>query len=112
MIEWSFSNRAMDVRHLFLWELAAAGLLGFEVFVQKIQGFLIRLGTAHDGEHALAGIIVRSLGDRDPRSGAPTDLSNLASSSTDDASHHVSRNADVLRLDFLAVLGNQGITTV
>lgn len=97
-------------RHLFLGQLAAAGLLRLQVLVQEIQRLLVRLGATHDGEHTLTGLIMRGLGNRDPSSRAPADLSDLGSSPANDASNHVSGNADVLRLDLLAVLGDEGVT--
>jgi hypothetical protein len=41
--------------------LAASHLLGLEVLVQQEQSRLIRLGRSHDGEHPLAGFIMRCL---------------------------------------------------
>lgn len=46
---------------LGLLELAAAHLLCLEVLVQKEQCRLVGLGSAHDGEHALARLIMRRL---------------------------------------------------
>lgn len=41
--------------------LAAAHLLSLKVLVQKEQSSLVGLGGAHDGEHALTGVVVRGL---------------------------------------------------
>lgn len=97
---------------LLLRQLAAAGLFGFEVLVQKIQGLLIRVSASHNGEHALSGLIMRGLGNRNASSRASANFGDLRSSSTDDASNHISRNANVLGLDLLAILGHKGITAV
>lgn len=48
---------------------------------------------------------MRSLGDGDASSGALADLGDLAASTSDDASNHVSWDADVLSLNVLAILG-------
>lgn len=48
-----------------LWDLAAAHLLGFQVLVQQVQCLLVRSWAAGDGEHPLASVVVRSLGDGD-----------------------------------------------
>ena len=62
----SGSIQTARIRHpLLLGELVTASLLGLEVLVKKVQGLFVGLGTAHDGEHALASLIVRSLGNRD-----------------------------------------------
>jgi len=50
---------------LGLLKLAAAHLLCLEVLVQQEQCRLVGLGSAHDGEHALASLIMRRLGDGD-----------------------------------------------
>ena len=84
--------------------LAAAHLLALEVLVQEVKCSLVVLGAAHDGEHSLASVIVRSLGNRDPGAGGLADLADLASTTADNASNHVGRNADVLCLDLLSVL--------
>lgn len=84
--------------------LAAAHLLALEVLVQEVKGGLVGLGAAHDGEHSLASVIVRSLGNRDSSAGSLADLADLASTTANDASNHVGRNADVLCLDLLSVL--------
>ena len=97
---------------LFLGQLAAAGLLRFQVLVKEIQRLLVRLGASHDGEHALTGVIVGRLGDRDPSSRAPPDLRDLGTAPADNAANHVRRNADVLGLDLLTILGDQGKAAV
>lgn len=84
--------------------LAAAHLLTLEVLVEEVEGSLVGLGGAHDGEHALSGIIVWCLGDGDSGSRGLADLGDLASATADDASNHVGWNGDVLGLDLLSVL--------
>lgn len=83
--------------------LAAAHLLTLEVLVEKVEGSLVGLGGAHDGEHALSSIIVWCLGDGDSGSRGLADLGDLASTTTDDASNHVGWNGDVLCLDLLSI---------
>lgn len=97
---------------LFLGQLAAAGLLGFEVFVQEIESLFIGLGAAHDGKHAFARLIVRRLGNRDPGSRASTNLGDLGTATTNDASNHVGWDADVLRLNLFAVFGDKRVAAV
>lgn len=84
--------------------LAAAHLLTLEVLVEEVEGSLVGLGGAHDGEHALSSIIVWCLGDGDSGSRGLADLGDLASTTTDDASNHVGWNGDVLCLDLLSIL--------
>lgn len=106
------SKEVLRVGALFLGQLAAAGLLRFQVLVKEIQRLLVRLGASHDGEHALTGVIVGRLGDRDPSSRAPPDLRDLGTAPADDAANHVRGNADVLGLDLLTILGDQGKAAV
>lgn len=48
--------------HLLNWGcLTATHLLSFEIFVQEEERRFVGLGRSHDGEHALARIIVGSL---------------------------------------------------
>lgn len=86
-----------------LRDLASTHLFLLQVLVQEIQGLLIGLWTASDGEHALASIIVRCLGNGNACSGALSDLADLAASTTNDATNHVGRDADVLRLNVLTL---------
>lgn len=60
-VEWA-PRRPSSLRRI----LAAAHLLGFEVFVEEIKSFLIARRTAGDGEHTLAGLIMGCFGDGDP----------------------------------------------
>ena len=92
--------------------LAAAHLLGLEVLIQEVQSRLVGLSTAHDGEHALSSLIMRSLGNADASTRCLADLTDLATSSANDASNHVRRNADVLRLELLAILVMSGWSTL
>lgn len=98
--------------HLFLRQLASAGLLGLEVFVQQVQSLLISLSAAHDREHALSGLIVRRFSDGNAGSRASAYLGDFASTPADDATDHVRRNADILSLNFFAVLSDKGIAAV
>lgn len=41
--------------------LASSHLLGLEILIKEEKSRLIGLGRAHDGEHALARIVMRSL---------------------------------------------------
>ena len=41
--------------------LAATHLLRLQVLVQEEQGRLVGLGASHDGEHALAGLVMGCL---------------------------------------------------
>lgn len=52
---------AIDEQLLWLLNLATPHLLGLEVLIQQEQGRFVRLGCAHDGEHALARLIMRGL---------------------------------------------------
>jgi len=85
--------------------LAAAHLLGLQVLVQQIESLLIGTGTTSDGEHALAGVIMRCLGDGDAGVGRLADLADLATAASDDTADHVRRDADVLGLHLFAILG-------
>ena len=98
------SLQSFVTRLFAVLELATAHLLGLEVLVQQEESRLVSLGSAHDGEHAFASLIMRSLGDRDAGARSLADLADLAASAADDASHHVCRNANVLRLDFFTIL--------
>ena len=101
--------------------MVAPHLLRLEVLVEEKEGRLIGLGRSHDGEHALAGLIVRSLrgmlvttlngtasltclSDGDSGSGGLPDLADLAAGAADDAANHVCRDADILSLNLLAIL--------
>lgn len=84
--------------------LAAAHLLALEVLVEKVECGLVGLGGAHDGEHTLTSLIMRSLGDGDASTGGLADLRDLAATTADDASDHVRWDGDVLGLDLLSVL--------
>lgn len=103
--------------------LGAAGLLGLQVLVEEVKGSLVGLGGTHDGEHALARFVVRTLsivsitfshvdgkkfitnlGNRNARARLLADLANLGTGTSNDAANHVSGDADVLRLDLLAIL--------
>lgn len=97
----------VDTLCLSLWDLAAAHLLRFEVLVEEVEGLFVRAGTAGDGEHALAALIMGSLGDGDACARALADLANLAATTTDDAADHISWNADVLSLDVFAILDDR-----
>lgn len=85
--------------------LAAAHLFGLEVLVEKVQSLLVCCSTSSDGEHALASIIMGSLCDGNTSTRALPDVADLAAAATNDTSHHVGRDADVLCLKLLAVLG-------
>lgn len=85
--------------------LAASHLLRLEVLVQEVQCFLVGARAAGNGEHALAGVVVGGLCDRDARAGALADLADLAAATADDAAHHVRGNADVLRLHLFTIFG-------
>ena len=86
--------------------LLTPSLLRFQVFVQQVECLFVSRGTAHDREHAFASLVVGCLGDRDACTRALADLTDLGSSAANDATDHVCRNADVLGLDLLAVLGD------
>jgi hypothetical protein len=96
---------------LLLGELAAAGLLGFEVLVKEVQGLFVGLGTAHDSEHALTGLVMRRLRDGNPSTRASTDLRNLSSAPADDAADHIRRDADVLGLNLFTIFRYEGVAT-
>lgn len=85
-------------------ELAPAHLFSFEIFVQEEKGRLIGLGSTHDGKHALASLVVGSLGNGDAGTRRLADLANLAASAANNASHHVCGDANVLSLDLLSIL--------
>lgn len=90
-----------------MWLLATAHLLGFEVFVEEIQGFFVCLCASHDSEHAFAGIIVRSLRDRDTSTRASSDFADFGSTTANDTANHVRGDADVLCLNFLAIFSDK-----
>lgn len=92
--------------------LAAAHLLGLEVLVQQVESSLVGLGASHNGEHALTSIVMGCLGDADTGSRSLADLADLAASSSNDASNHVGRNADVLGLELLSILVMGGWSTL
>lgn len=92
--------------------LATAHFLGLKVLVEEIEGLLVRLGAAHDGEHALASIIMGRLGDGDAGTRAASDFADLATAASDDATNHVRGDADVLGLNFFTVFGDEGDTAV
>jgi hypothetical protein len=69
--------------------LAASHLLGFQVLVQEVERLLVGTGATSDGEHALASIIVRSLGNGDAGTRRFADLADLAATATDDAANHI-----------------------
>ena len=71
-------------------------LLALKLVVQQKERFLVGLGSTNDGEHPLAGIVVRLLGNGDLGTRQTANLGNLGSIAADDASHHVARNGDVL----------------
>lgn len=108
VIENNSAKRALLPGGLLLWRLLAAHLLGFEILVEKIQRLLVAAGRASDGKHALAALVMRSLGNGDASPRALPDFANLAAATANDAANHIRRNADVLGLDFLAVLGVSG----
>lgn len=96
---------------LVLRQLTTTSLFGFKVLVQEIQSLLVGLGASHDGEHALTGLVVRGFGNRDASSRASSDLRDLGAATANDATHHVSRDADVLGLNFFAVFGDKRVST-
>jgi len=54
--------------HFFLLQLLPPNtplLLAFQLIVEQEESFLIRLRRTDDGEHALAGLVVRFFGDGD-----------------------------------------------
>ena len=53
---------------LILVVLASAHLLSLEVLVEEIERSLVGLDVSHDGEHALSGIVMGCLGNRDTSS--------------------------------------------
>lgn len=85
-----------------LRNLAATSLLCLKVLVKEVQRLLVGIGTASDGEHALAGLVMRSLGNADAGARGLADLADLAATTANDASDHVRGNGDVLGLDVLA----------
>ena len=52
-----------------------------ELAVEKVQGALVGLWSALDGEHALAALVVGHLGNRDSGAGQTADLGDLGASS-------------------------------
>jgi hypothetical protein len=98
-----YCKSSRNVDHLVL-RLAASHLLSLEVLVQQIQSLLVGTGAAGDGEHTLASVVVGCLGDGDACARRLADLANLAAATANDAANHVGGNADVLRLQFNAIL--------
>lgn len=103
-IEWSAAH--LETRGILLLDLLTTSLLCFEVLVQKVKRLLVRSGTTGDGEHTLASLIMRSLGDRDAGTRVLADVTDLSATAADDASNHVRGDADVLSLDLVTVLIN------
>ena len=71
-------------------------LLALELVVEEEERLLVRLGGPDDREHALAGLVVRFLSDRDFRAGQSSNLGDLGAIAADDAANHVGRDGDVL----------------
>lgn len=71
---------------LVLDALNPAFLLRFELVVEEEESLLVVLGQARDDEHAFTRVVVGSLGDRDARTREATDLVDLRSTASDDAS--------------------------
>ena len=101
-----------ETRLLLLRQLATTGLFSFQVLIEKVESLFVGLSTSHDREHALARLIVRSLRDRDACTRASSNLGDLGSTAANDASNHVCGDADVLRLDFFAILRDKRVATV
>lgn len=59
--ERGYDSRALPRWYLLGSLLVAAHLFSLKVLVQQVQSFLVGLGSAHNGEHALASIIVGRL---------------------------------------------------
>lgn len=97
---------------LGLRKLAATHLLRLEIFVEKVKCLFIRAGTTGDGEHALASLIMRCLGDRNAGARCLADLADLAATAADDAANHVCGNADVLGLDIFTFLNSRGWSAI
>lgn len=72
----------------------ALGLLLLELAVEHVQGALEVLGRAGDGEHALARLVVRVLGDADLRARGRADLVDLGAAASDDAADLESNSAE------------------
>lgn len=104
---WRRRSLDVDIRRLFL-RLATSHLLGLEVLIEQVQGLLVGTGAAGDGEHALASVIMRGLGDGNAGAGRFTDLTNLAATAPDNAANHVGGNADILRLQLNTILVVRG----
>ena len=59
--------------------------LTLQLVVQQEQGLFVGLGGSNDGEHPLATVVMRSLGDADLGSGKTSDLGDLGSSTSAEA---------------------------
>lgn len=84
--------------------LAATDLLVLEVLVEQEKSLLVGSMAAHDCEHALIAVVVCSLSNGDASTRPLSDLADLATATTDDATDHIRRDANVLGADLLAVL--------
>lgn len=67
--------------------------LTLQLIVQQEQGLFIGLGGSNDGEHPLAAVVVRSLGDADLGPGKTSDLGDLGSSTSAEATIDLTRSA-------------------
>lgn len=73
-------------------------LLNLQLTIQQIQRLFIRLGGPDDRKHPLARLVVRVLGDTDPRAGETSDFRDFGAGAADDAADHVGGDRDVLGL--------------
>ena len=71
-------------------------LFALQLVVEEEERLLVRLGGPDDREHALAGLVVRFLRDRDFRAGQSSNLGDLGTIAADDAANHVGRDGDIL----------------
>ena len=102
---WYYVKKISKDASALLRSLTSAHLFSLEIFVEQIEGFLVTSCTASNGEHALASLVVRGLGNRNSSAGAAPDFADLATGTANDAANHVGGNADVLGLEFLSVFG-------
>lgn len=104
----SLPEEALGVSSLSHLLAHTALFLALKLVVEQEERLFVRLRRADNREHALASLIMRSLGDGDLRTRETTDLSDLGTASPNNAAHHVGGDGDVLGADVTADLSGSG----
>lgn len=101
--------------HLDLGDILQRGtdsslLLALELVVEQEESLFVSLRGTDDGEHSLSRLIVGLLGDRYPGSRESSNLGDLGTTSTDDATDHVGGDRDRLG-SHVRVVGHGGFAS-